>query len=223
MNREYENKIILSGGVHNLAKYNDSAQIIIKGDTIINAINLHNNMNLYIVLEPGASLLLNMFDYAVNLESNIKIEAGDRSSFVINCSFISETKYELNIDTLFYGDDITGSVNIRGINEEEGTTKVSMSGTVAGETHGNVLNEYAKVLNKSIYSNVLIPNLIINTSEVEANHGVTIGHIREDELFYLMSKGISRSTAIKTIEEGFILSIMDEEIKQKILNILIGR
>lgn len=223
MNSEYENKIVLRGGVFDLDKFNNSARIIIKDDTIINAINLHNNMNLHIRLEEGTSLVFNMFDYAVTLETNIVVEADDNSSFVINSAFISENKYNLNIETMFYGNNIEGTVNIRGINEREGMVKVLMEGTVAGETHGNVLNEYAKVLNKSEYSNVLIPNLIVNTSEVEANHGVTIGHIDEQELFYMMSKGISKANATKLIEEGFILSIMDEETKQKILNILVGR
>lgn len=223
MNSEYENKIVLSGGVFDLDKFNNSAHIIIKGDTIVNAINLHNNMNLYIKLEEGVSLIFNMFDYAVSLETNIVVEADENSSFVVNAAFISENKYNLDVETKFYGNNIDGTVNIRGINEREGTVKVLMEGTVAGETHGNVLNEYARVLNKSEFSNVLIPNLIVNTSEVEANHGVSVGHIDESELFYMMSKGISKTNATKLIEEGFILSIMDEEVKQKILNILVGR
>ncbi len=223
MNSEYENKIVLSGGVTDLAKYNDSARIVIKGDAVVNAINLHNNMDLFFEIEKGASLVFNMFDYAVDLGTKIIIEANDRAKFFVNAAFISEVKYDLNIETRLYGDEIEGTVNIRGINEREGTVKVLMEGTVAGETHGNVLSEYAKVLNKSEFSNVLIPNLIVNTSEVEANHGVSVGHIREDELFYMMSKGISRVNAVKIIEEGFIMSIMDDDVKQKIQNILVGR
>lgn len=223
MNNDYENKIVLSGGIHDLEKYNDSARLIIKDDTIVNAINLHNNMKLNIVLEEGVSLTFNMFDYAVNLKTELIVEARDKSSFMINASFISDAKYELDIETKLYGDDIEGTVNIRGINESEGTSKVVMSGTVAGETHGNVLNEYAKVLNKSVYSSVLIPDLIVNTSEVQANHGVSIGHIADEQLFYMMSKGLNRFNATKLIEEGFILSIMDEDVKQRIQNILIGR
>ena len=76
---------------------------------------------------------------------------------------------------------------------------------------------------KSEISNVLIPNLVVNTNEVEANHGVSIGGIDEDEMFYLMSKGISKATAKKLIEEGFILSIMPDDIKERIKNILVGR
>ncbi len=204
-------------------KYIDDARIVIKEDTIINAVNLHNNMNLTIVVEEECNLELNLFDYAVSLEINLDIELHDRSTLTLNGAFISEIKYELNVDAKLYGDNIYACVDIRGVNEREGTVKINMNGTVAGETHGNVLNEYAKVLNKSELSNVLIPNLIVNTNDVEANHGVSIGSIDEKELFYLMSKGIDRHNAVKIIEEGFLEAIMPEDVKEKIKNILVGR
>lgn len=213
----------MSDGVVFLDKYMDSANLVIKGNAVLNAINLHNNLNLNIKIEDGAAMVLNMFDYAVSLDVHIDIEANDNSSFQINSSFICENKYSLDIETKLYGSAICGEVNVRGINEKEGTVKVVMNGTVAGETKGNVLNEYAKVLNKSELSNVLIPNLIVNTNEVEANHGVSIGKIDDNELFYLMSKGINKYHAVKIIEEGFILSIMPDDIKEKIKNILVGR
>lgn len=223
MNRDYVNNIILSGGIVELDKYIDDARIVIKEDTIINAVNLHNNMNLTIVVEEECNLELNLFDYAVSLEINLDIELHDRSTLTLNGAFISEIKYELNVDAKLYGDNIYACVDIRGVNEREGTVKINMNGTVAGETHGNVLNEYAKVLNKSELSNVLIPNLIVNTNDVEANHGVSIGSIDEKELFYLMSKGIDRHNAVKIIEEGFLEAIMPEDVKEKIKNILVGR
>ncbi len=204
-------------------KFHDSVQFIVKADTVVNAINLHNNMSLKFIVEKGVTLVFNVFDYAVSLETNVEIEADDEASFVMNVAFIAETKYDLNVETKLYGSNINGILNVRGINEREGTVKVLMNGTVAGETKGNVLNEYAKVLNKSDHSNVLIPNLIVNTSEVEANHGVSIGRIDERQLFYMMSKGLSKYSAVKMIEEGFLIDIMSGDIKQKIQNILVGR
>lgn len=223
MNSEYANKIVLSGGVHALDKFNNSAQIVIKDDTVVNAINLHNNMDLHFILEKGVFLVLNIFDYAVDLSTKIIVEADSSSKFVINDAFITDVKYDLTVETRLYGDDIEGTLNIRGINEREGTTKILMNGIVAGETRGNILNEYARILNKSEHSNVLIPNLIVNTSEVEANHGVSVGHIDDKELFYMMSKGLSRRNAIKIIEEGFLLSTLTPELKQQVQNILVGR
>lgn len=220
---DYENKIVLNGGLFELDKSNDDATIIVKGDSIVDAINLHNNMSLKILLEPNSSLVFNMFDYAVNLSVNLDIEANDNSRFIINSSFISESDYSLNIDTKLYGDNIYGRVDVRGINEKTGVSKVTMNGTVAGLTKGCELNEYAKIINYGEKPNVMIPNLIVNTNEVVANHGVSIGTIDQNELFYLKTKGLDEITSKTLIEEGFLLSILPENVKEVVKNILVGR
>lgn len=223
MKNDIENKIILSGGVIELDKYIDSAHFIIKNDTTMNAINLHSDKNFKFTVLEDAALTINMFDYAIEENIDIDVELNDKSSFILNDSFISEVKYNLNIDVKLYGSNIYTYVNIRGINEKNGVVRVSMNGTVAGETKGNSLNEFAKIINRSELSNVIIPNMIVNTSEVEANHGVSVSAIDEEELFYLLSKGLDKHHATKLIEEGFLLSIMNDDKKEQIKNILVGR
>ena len=49
----------------------------------------------------------------------------------------------------------------------------------------------------------------INTNEVIANHYVTISSISKDDLFYLMSKGLSKSLSEKIILKGFLKGIME--------------
>lgn len=207
----------------NLDKFISSASVTVQGSSILNAINLHNNLHLNIKLEKASSLVLNIFDYADDLECHIDVELEDESSFILNNSFISEIKYNISIDTKLYGNDALVMVNVRGINNEHATSLITMNGTVAGGIKDASIYEYAKVINKSDNSAVLIPNLIVNTNEVEANHGVSIGSLDPDELFYLMSKGLSESDARKLIENGFLLSIMGEEERFKIQNILMGR
>lgn len=217
------NNIVLSSGVNYLDRFIDEAVVNVKNNSILNIINLGKNLHLHFKIENNANLTVNMFDYAEDISIYLTVEAADRSHFVLNAGFIAEGKYDLNIDTNLYGDDIDVDVNIRGINEENGVVKILMNGTVAGETKNNVLNEYARIINKSVSTNVLIPNLIVNTNEVVANHGVSIGGFNDDELFYLTSKGIKKSNARRLIENGFILSIMDDDNREKIKNILIGR
>lgn len=223
MESEEWNNIILSGGLVDMDRYADKTLYIIKGNTTINAINNHYDAEVKFKVEPGVTLALNMFDFAVKLSKKIEVELDDKASFIFNGAFISEVKYDLTIDIAMYGDNTYSEVNIRGINDKEGTTKVVLNGTVAGETHGSEINEYAKIINKSDEASVVIPNLIVNTSEVTANHGVTVSGLESDKLFYLVCKGIDKDHATKILEEGFLLSIMSDDIKEHIKNILIGR
>ena len=66
--------------------------------------------------------------------------------------------------------------------------------------------------------------MLINTSKVIANHENAIGSINEEELFYLMSKGLTKENAEKLICKGYLLSNMhNEELKDKIKEYLNGR
>lgn len=54
-----------------------------------------------------------------------------------------------------------------------------------------------------------IPSLIIQNDEVAATHGATIGKISETQLFYLMSRGISRREAQLLIVTGFFQPLLE--------------
>ena len=56
---------------------------------------------------------------------------------------------------------------------------------------------------------------------MKCSHGSTTGNIDENSIFYLMSRGLSKSQASKMLVEGFlnevIETITDEDIKKLIL------
>ena len=56
----------------------------------------------------------------------------------------------------------------------------------------------------------------INSLDVLANHKVTISNVKEEELFYLESKGVNKQDATKLLKEGFILGILPLEMQEKI-------
>ncbi len=53
-----------------------------------------------------------------------------------------------------------------------------------------------------------IPGLEILADDVRCTHGATVGKIDEDEVFYLMSRGLERTGAERLIVEGFFDPIM---------------
>ena len=54
----------------------------------------------------------------------------------------------------------------------------------------------------------MIPGLEIAANEVSASHGATTGQINEDELFYLMVRGIARPEAERIIVQGFFEPVL---------------
>lgn len=56
-----------------------------------------------------------------------------------------------------------------------------------------------------------IPNLEIGANDIlGCTHGATVGKVDEDQLFYLMSRGLSRIDATRLIVEGFVDPLLEE-------------
>jgi Fe-S cluster assembly protein SufD len=56
-----------------------------------------------------------------------------------------------------------------------------------------------------------IPSLIVETDNVSASHGGTVGELDEDQIFYMMTRGVSRSEAMRVLVEGYF-----EEVVQRL-------
>ncbi|MBI4062517.1 SufD family Fe-S cluster assembly protein [Candidatus Gottesmanbacteria bacterium] len=54
------------------------------------------------------------------------------------------------------------------------------------------------------------PKLEILANDVRCTHGATIGSVRDDELWYLASRGIEKKEAIALIARGFLGSVVEK-------------
>lgn len=71
-----------------------------------------------------------------------------------------------------------------------------------------------------------IPNLEIGANDVRCTHGATIAQIEEEYIFYLMSRGITRTEAEKLIVDGFFDEVIERvpvESVQKTVRAAIDR
>ncbi len=71
------------------------------------------------------------------------------------------------------------------------------------QTHSMLLSPKAK--------GDAIPSLIVQTDNVSASHGGTVGELDEEQIFYMLTRGISRAEAVRTLVEGYF-----EEVVQRL-------
>ncbi len=55
-----------------------------------------------------------------------------------------------------------------------------------------------------------MPGLEINADQVKCSHGSTTGQLEEQEIFYLMARGIAEATARRLIALGFTLDVLEK-------------
>jgi Fe-S cluster assembly protein SufD len=54
-----------------------------------------------------------------------------------------------------------------------------------------------------------IPGLEIMANDVRCTHGATLGQVDRDQLFYLMTRGLTRPEAERLIVRGFFQDVLD--------------
>lgn len=78
--------------------------------------------------------------------------------------------------------------------------------------HALTIGEWAKA--------TAVPALEIESDEVQCSHEVTVGRVEEEQLFYLMSRGIVREEAEELIADGFLDMVVEKipssELRKKI-------
>lgn len=192
--------------------------ILIIDNDIKKEINIFNQdiNTLDIIIKDNAKLILNYFKESNNNKTKINIEIGNHSSFILNHSYINKNNYELNVDIKYKEEESSTLINIYGINDK-GITTLNIDGSLNKNNINNILDEKIKVININDGKVICKPNMYIKTSKIIANHQNTISNINKEELFYLMSKGISKEKSSKLIISGFITSIInDDKLKNDI-------
>jgi len=93
-----------------------------------------------------------------------------------------------------------------GVNILNGELSFVVSGFVPNGNIDCMLDQKNRIINLTDNSCVIKPNLFIDENDVIANHSAHIGKCNDDEMFYLMSRGINSKQAENLIIKGFLLN-----------------
>src|SRR3954447_6718757 len=114
--------------------------------------------------------------------------------------------FDLTSYTRHIGEDTTGDLLSKGVflDRARGYFKGMIEIQRTAKGTDSFLGEFAMLLTKQARS-VTIPSLEIDQPDVRrAMHSSSVGPIDQDEIFYLMSRGIPRNVARKFIIMGFL-------------------
>jgi Fe-S cluster assembly protein SufD len=92
------------------------------------------------------------------------------------------------------------------------TARTVWRGMIRVEEGAQKTNAYQEnrnlLLSKTAHADS-IPGLEIMANDVRCTHGATLGQVDRDQLFYLMTRGLSRADAERLIVRGFFQDVLD--------------
>ena len=74
-----------------------------------------------------------------------------------------------------------------------------------------------------------LPRLEIEANDLRCTHGATVSQVDEEQVFYLMSRGIPRADAVRLIVEGFFQPSLDrlpeslEGLKERLTQVIAAK
>lgn len=123
----------------------------------------------------------------------------------------SKKSQDFNINIYHNAKNTISNLLSYGICKNESFLKINSKGIIKQGAHKAEIRQRAKGLLLDETSNLSAnPLLEIDDFDVIANHGASIGAIDEEELYYLMSRGLSKVESEKLIVGGFINPVLAE-------------
>ena len=128
--------------------------------------------------------------------------------------------YTININHLV--PKTKSNINNKSVALENSKLKFVINSNVLKDSVKSVLNQNTRIVTMGESDASISPNMFIDLDDVEAKHGSVIGTFKEEDIFYLMSKGISYKDTLKLLIKGYLLSnmISNHEIRKKIMDII---
>ena len=181
------------------------------------------NTNITYNLGKNSSLIISKFYYNDNTNEEINIYLNKKKANIkYNFSSISNNDNFYKINVYHLDNNTSSDVFNRIVAKENSSNYFDINSYVDNGIKDCYLNQSTKIVTLGDSDNRVNPNMFISEEDVTAIHSSTIGSINEEDLFYLMSRGISYNDSVKLIIKGMILSNInpDMENMERILSIL---
>lgn len=118
-------------------------------------------------------------------------------------------RYDYETNLVHNSPDSTGSTQARGVlkGESQSIFKGMIKIVNAARNSKSYLAHHAMILDRSAKSDG-VPSLEIDNNEVRATHSASVAQIDEEQLFYLMARGLAPDEAKKMVVLGFFEPVL---------------
>ena len=215
------------------------------GNYLIEYVNSSDIKLEFVIKNVNVNLLEYSFDEKITVENKYTVDHG---SLRVDKFYNNErVKEKITIDLCSYNDKVdyyfsnicrceeyyTMDINHKNKNTFSNISNKSIAlknskldfiinSNVGKKCNGSVLDQNTRIVTMGECDTRISPNMFIDLEDVTARHGSVVGTFKEDQLFYLMSKGISYYDSLKLLIKGYLLANINVnlELRQKILNII---
>lgn len=179
------------------------------------------NSNIKYLLAENSILNINKFSINDMAKETITIDLeGINAEINYHFSNISTNQENYHIIINHNAPKTISNIINRTISTNDAMIDYTIDSILPKNNYDCILNQETKIITNDSSNCYIRPNMFIDEEDVDARHASYIGKFKEEELFYLMTRGLSIKDAIKLLVKGYILSNInvEEELEKIIIN-----
>lgn len=173
-----------------------------------------------IILKENSTFELDKYNDTDELIENWNIFLEGRNSRIeVHNSTISNNNQKYVQNIYHKNQDTNSYVVNRGISGK-GNVNFHVNTYVESGSKESTVNQNSKIIMLENNESSIQPNLYIDENDVIANHGASIGKFRDQEIFYLQSRGLNKKESMQLLIQAFLLDGMKANAKKELENII---
>jgi len=167
-----------------------------------------------IIVKQNEELTLPVIWTGEEKEINYNIaltKPGAKINFLMLLLGNNDNKVIINVNIIHEKPQTVSKVVVKGVLNDY--ANVDFNGLVKINKHSKLSNAWLAAHLLLLSENAkgrAVPSLEILENDIKAGHATTVGKVNDTEIFYLMSRGLSRKNAKQVIIQGFLSSFLDE-------------
>ena len=148
------------------------------------------------------------------------MQDGDRIDYNFATISLGEENYIINVN--HNNKNTISNIDNRSVALKNSKINYTINSRVLKDCVKSMLDQNTRIITLDECEAKISPNMFIDLDDVIAKHGSVIGTFKEDQVFYLMSKGISYNDTVKLLIKGYLLSKIrvNVDIRMKIMDII---
>ncbi len=148
-----------------------------------------------------------IYHFSINGSSDVEINmVKEGVSLYYYYSNINYDNNSFKIKVTHLASNTHSEIFNHGVNVYNNKLTYFVDGIVIKSSSKCICNQDNQIINMNDGKSTICPNLLIDNYDVDSNHAAYIGSFKEDILFYMMSRGISREKANRLLLNGFLIN-----------------
>ncbi len=141
-------------------------------------------------------------------------------ALVSSASLVSDHK-NMHLQVVNEAPHTLGEIRNFAVVLKTGVLMIDAIGKIVKGAYGSQSHQTSRALSfEDGQRSTILPELLIDENDVQASHAMSIGRMDEDQLYYMMSRGLSIEQCTTLVSTGYLMPVTEvianEELKEKL-------